>query len=1158
MKGSWRRLGLGISSILPVVAPAQSSFNESPGVVQPPLQTLTGTATIDLIRLQAMGPGVPLRFGAVIPGSERVEHEGRVLQKGVDYQIDYETGVVYLMRAQRAGQSLLVSYLYDKSAQKSAADKQFGGMPTFKFDLLPGGLKILGGFGFTERLADGNVVSSNLYGIQNAFDFSGVKVNGLMLVGDRNKQDARSAFEYQGAPGTTETGSSQAILQNFATKFAGGTVQADYQDISTNFTGFGAVKDAGFNADQLKKERGLQRMGFNLSDLNIGGFKFSNGFRTVKDGDESVDWRSFGLKGGGFTLNWKSQHVDQNFKRFKDLAEGDREQLLKEAGLDREQMSFGYQSKLANLNYSSNQVEDQAGNGIYRRELGLDVMNVRFLTAGDQTIDAGFNRFGSLFEPERGQWGREAGLKRQWLALDTSVLGAQALGLKFSQNILRSPVGEFQALDASMGGKGWSLEHSSREVDAGFGSLGALAEGEMDNHIRAIAGMYDKTANLWRPEERRFFFQSAGIARSLTRFGAQPFKNWNVGFEQLDLQGQNDGAKVDTITINGSKIALKFRRQELGSAFNEIGSLMEFERQRLGTVAGLERSDFGLAMNFGKASKLSYNTMNANVGDAGASRSNFAYSDGSKIDVQVNTREVDTAFNQVNGLVDPERDLLTSLRGFKERDVKGKWNIAPNLTIDVFRFDADSDALDQDRMLQNVALNWKPDKKTSLSYERFDNKSNDPLQVLFAQATEKISLTRDLGKLGALRYFKESVEFDGTQTNAPDSNREYMSYETKLTKTTSVKTEQQRTRFDNGDKEDISANTISTDLSKRAGVSVTDVRIDRGGDERDERKRNYGFWVDLGRGLKLSYGYNRAMVGANGTFNGTWALSPGTLGFLQVNNATYGENRWDGIHTQAFSNLQLSSSKPFNFGMFRDLKVSYSQDTAADYERFMKEGKQTSVSGRLFGATFGLDYRSQVAPDGFHAIDRGVSLSTGPDKGQALSANLSVKARQMSNGDEVMIRNVQLVGRPTKRLTVSNELLTNPEIPRGDVILGSTTDPWRVNRWKLDYKESANTTLGGTWEERRNDLTLDFARTTGLNLTLFQKSGSPLSLFYGIEEVDGRIKRRTDRYFLRFDQRPGANQFLSFYLGNVSYEHSLPDGENRSNWSIRMDYRLRF
>ena len=52
-----------------------------------------------------------------------------------------------------------------------------------------------------------------------------------------------------------------------------------------------------------------------------------------------------------------------------------------------------------------------------------------------------------------------------------------------------------------------------------------------------------------------------------------------------------------------------------------------------------------------------------------------------------------------------------------------------------------------------------------------------------------------------------------------------------------------------------------------------------------------------------------------------------------------------------------------------------------------------------------------------------------------------------------------------------------------------------------------------------------------------------------IEEVDGRIKRRTDRYFLRFDQRPGANQFLSFYLGNVSYEHSLPDGENRSNWS---------
>lgn len=1156
-KPSLKLMGLAVASALYASAPAQTPFNAASdqGTSASP-QVVTGTPTVDLIMLQALGPGVPLRFGSVVPGSERVEHDGKVLRRGVDYQMDYDTGVVYLMRAQKAGQSLLVSYQYDKLA-KPETRKAGMGLPTFKFDLLPGGLRMVGAFGLTERTADGNVLTSNLYGLQNSFNMGGGALKGLMLVGERQKQRARSAFEYQGDPGQTEEGQSTAILQNLSTNFNGGKVEANFQDVSTNFTGFSAVQEAGYNPDQVKKERGLQRMGFSLKDVNFGGLKFSNSFNTINDGDESVDWRSLGMEAGGFTLGWNSQRVGQGFKRFKDIAEVNRDQLGKEVGLNRENFIAGYKSKVANLSYTSTQIEDLSSNGIYKREVALDVKNVRFFSFGEQTIDPGFNRFNSLFEPERGQWGREAGLKRQWMALDTAVLGTSLLGLKYNTSLVRSDTGEFASNDLTGAGKGWNFQHISRAVDKTFANLGSLAETEMDAHIRAISAMYQKDGNFFRPEERRFFLTSAGLDRSMTRIGVQPFKGWDAQIDKMTVKGQQDDASVESMSLNGKGVNLRYRKQEMGTIFTEVGSLMEFERQRLGSVASLERSDLGIAMDFGKARRFNFEKTTATHDGSGLNRTVASYAQ-PKLEVSVATREVDHGFRHAATLVDPEKDLLNSLTGFKERDIKAKWQILPNLSLDVFRFDASSDSLNQDKMIENTIINWKPDKLTDMKFERQAQKNDDPLQVLFAQATERFSLTRNLGRSTRFWYQKETIDFDGTLTQNPDSEREYMALETKLSATTSVKSEQSRQRFDNGDKEDISANTISTDLNKKVGVSVTDVKIDRGGEERDEKKRNYGFWVDFGKGMRLSYGYARQINGLAGAQQQTWGLSPGQIGWLQVNNATYADNRWDGLHTQSFSNIQLASSKPMNLGLFKNVTFAYSQDTAADYNRYARDGQQFSVSTNTLGGALGLAYRSQVAPDGYHGIDRTITYQTDNAASKPFAISLLYKARELPSGDNVMIRNFTFTAKPTSRLQIKNEMLSNPEIPRGDVMLGSLTDPWRVNRWRMDWKESSNLTFGASWEEKKNDLTKELSRVTGLNVNLFEKSGSPLSLFYGVEEADGPFRRRTDRWFVKFDQRPGPNQMLSAYLGNVSYEHTLPDGVKKSNWTVRLDYHLRF
>jgi hypothetical protein len=84
-------------------------------------------------------------------------------------------------------------------------------------------------------------------------------------------------------------------------------------------------------------------------------------------------------------------------------------------------------------------------------------------------------------------------------------------------------------------------------------------------------------------------------------------------------------------------------------------------------------------------------------------------------------------------------------------------------------------------------------------------------------------------------------------------------------------------------------------------------------------------------------------------------------------------------------------------------------------------------------------------------------------------------------------------------------------------------------------------------------------RTAGVNLKFFEAKGSPLTLFYGLEQSSNSTLRRSiHRYSLKFDQKAGPNQMFSLFLGNVSYQHSIVDGQLRNNWTARLDYQFRF
>src|SRR6185436_17997887 len=107
-----------------------------------------------------------------------------------------------------------------------------------------------------------------------------------------------------------------------------------------------------------------------------------------------------------------------------------------------------------------------------------------------------------------------------------------------------------------------------------------------------------------------------------------------------------------------------------------------------------------------------------------------------------------------------------------------------------------------------------------------------------ANEIDKLALFKDFGRFGKFYYTHESQKFDGTQAQLPDSDTQKFAYEAQIDNRTSVRTEETTTKYDNGDKEQTSANTISTSLTKQLGVSVSDVNIDRPGTAQDQKKRN--------------------------------------------------------------------------------------------------------------------------------------------------------------------------------------------------------------------------------------------------------------------------------------------------------------------------------
>lgn len=1123
-----------------------------------------GQSSIETLLLDGSEFSLPLRNGQVFPGSESVELDGRRLQKDVDYLIDYEGGTLQIMRSTRKGQQVRVSYRYGADAPKATSGASMNPLAGLGFQFAGGEQKVLLGMGMAERRGDGSLVSSNLYGLKNNFRFNGGSgLEGVVIAGESRKVQSHSLLDGSTSSQNTDDGKSQAILQTLTLGMLGGKVEANIQDISKKFSGFRAFKDAGFSDEQvnaLSRERGLKRAGFALKDLGGKGLGFGANYSAVKDGDKSIQWRGYSLNTGALQGRWSFQKVDRDFSRFGDLANGDREQLKQEAGTHREEVDLKLNSKGLQGGYSGFRLEEDTGSSLYRRGTNLKVGGLE-LSFGDQRVEQGFNRFRATRLQDAGQLEREGGMRRQNYGLKFEP--SKGLSLSFQQNWLMGVAEDaprFTANDFGLSFAGWTFSQLIRKADAGFGQFGAMADGERWNHVNAIGRMYEP-ADFGKPgEEVGRFMSMGGVERQGTRLQGTLGKDASLMAQEVKVEGQADGASLQSLQLRSKNLDVTLREQETGKDFAEVNGLMDFEKGRIGNITGLGRRDFGSHLRLGAGREIRFNQSAIDRQIEGDIRRQSWSFDDPTLKFRFNRRSVDESIGDLGWLHDPERDLLNQLRGFQQSDFGLEWTGLRNLGLRWQQNVAKNETTGEDRFFMDRTVDYQVNKDLRVSYNQFENRVENPIELLYRHRTSKWGVWRNFGRFGAVSFEQEKTEFEGAHTDAPDSDRQKIAYEANVTDKTKVRTEHTEIRYSDGESEKAHTHTVESQLSPRTGVTVSETTINRPKDQNDEKRRTYGFWWDFGNGMRFSYNFNRhAQSTANGAEQKQVQLTPGQLGALAVGSAAYSTNVIDRQRYQATGNFQISTVKPIQLGFLQDLTLKYGADTFRDHERYQRENRQMGAGFRIGSTALGWDYVSQVGADGVQAVDRTFRLSTDQTETQPYRAKVFYKLRTLPGDQEWMIRDYAFTARIAKGLELTHQLQTNPEVARGDVILGSIPQAHRANRWRLDWKGSASNQWGMSWDELINEQNKTRSRTGGVHLKLFADKPSPLELYYGLEQNDNPDRRRTmHRYHLRFDQRPGPRQLFSVFLGNVSWQHSRDAGTRVQNWSMRVEYQLRF
>lgn len=1175
-----------IGSILlacaPIVALGQQALPPIKLITAPDSNELAVQTGIETHILQSSETGLILNHPGVDPDSVLVSLNGLPLNSGKQFTVDSSNGTINFGVQTKPGDVVNVTYRYGKAYETVSHP----GSNLLSFGLAGGGAKLGLGLMSPERLADGSVFQSRVMALGNNFTSHGFGLQGGILFGSRLQSDA------VGFAGTSTLGNTEKFVSEMLSqKVSGGTFSIGYQDISANFHAFNSLE--GFTDDQvsaLSKEAGLKKQSIGLSGVKIGGLSLDSQIQKISDGKNGLTSSSINLKSKSADISFSQSQVDQSFSRFADLGEAQDGAWQKQAGLSVRSTSATFQVGHGGSFSLNNRSYSGASGNLNISELGLKNGAYSF-GVGSAFQSKAFNQYAGIADTDKASYTGLDGLDRKWLNFAHD--NGKSIAADFlNYESLSSAAGSMQSIGLGLSGKNWSIGHQSLGASVGFANLATMQPAQAQAQINELAKLFPTSAAVNAGAEQGAYMGLTGINRSFTELKFDPNKATSIDFHDSRFAAADGNAIQDVLNFSSGNYKLGYTTSSIGPGFTEVDRLMGFEKTSLGGILGSNMSSLSLGIALGKGSEFTASNFNTSDGSNSALR-NLVQLTSKNLNFMLANRQVSSGFAAIGSSPDSERGLLATLAGFDQSVSQLSWNLSKNLSLTESGYVQTQQGQDSPQLAhQQTALNYQNAKEGIQLGVTQTNDQNALPNAPIASSNDRVITFNKTAKDWSLKVQEETnnITTPSSVTAPTPAQQSYVAkaatLSVKVSPSTTVSTEQSQTNYASGQTQTSNTNTISTQISKRMGISVSETHVaDPETSTNDQQKRDYGFWYDLGHGLVFRYGIQRQNLGPD-TGNSTSMFSLGqnnpnlnssqlgSLGAATVGGFSvaggYGANEWEtptgavsgpasSVRTQAFSNIRVGTAKPMNFGMFKNTSFGFSQDTAADSFNWIKEDKQFGFSTQLLGTALGVGYHSQADQAGNESIDRSINFATDPKESRFLSASIAYKMRTLPNNQKTMIRNFEIAMRPAKRFTISNALVTNPDVPNGAAILGSVPQATRSNTLGLAYDSTATTSLGASWQELVNDQTHTYSTTTGLDFTLF-KTTSPLHIFYGFSNAFNSTSSRSliDRWSIQFDQRAGPHQTLNLFIGDISYAYAIPGGANAHNLTARVQYSWKF
>ncbi|MGQ9790026.1 MAG: hypothetical protein ACUVR7_05145 [Armatimonadota bacterium] len=1113
-----------------------------------------GQVNADLLRGNGTRAGYLLRYGNIVPESERVMVDARTLQRNRDYFIDYATGTISFTEPVRTSQTIRVQYRYLPGASEQRGLLQ---APSMMMKFGQSQLNMVYSSSAFVRREDGTTLQTDTYGMQTRLHLNGDSaLQGLLFFSSQRAVQAVADPTLQpGAPSRPNNqaaaGSDRLILQSLNWNVGGLQVRGTYQDVGARFTGFSALREQKAAPDQLlawlEKERGMRRVSYGLGYV-AGGLNLQTDINRVTDGKGEIRQAQYSVQSKQMELRYSETKIDPQFERFKDLREDQRAQWAKERGLTRDTLSaLLHLSGNSQFSYERSRILDSSG-GIQLSNYLLQTAGLK-LTYSTQEIDKEFTRFNDLAEAQRVQWAKERGWTRSFLRAELPPFKGTNLPSLFVQQTIRTDFGNLNLRQVSLNTQTVQVNYIRHGTDQDF-AVASLTPEEINQMALIAHQQLDPGANTVTDDDRKQVLREAGIQRETLRVNMTPAANTQVNIAKTRVEDASGDISRTQVAYTSPTFEVAYQQQNISEGFARLGDLTAPERKLYAGETGIARSLISTRLALGKDTSLSASFGNIRDAQGSVVRQSYALRT-PRLSLVANLKQVDPTFSRIGDLIESDRNDLRGLLGFKYFDLSLQWQASKHLWFEGFWIDSHNAQVQQMHRRQRLYFQYQPQTTTRIAHLSDRTNRDGATEVLHRQWRETTSVDHMLSKGLKFSAYRDRIDDEGTLYQPTTTLTNFWRVESDKSRPMWFVVEQKHLRRTDGYFDLADTLQLQTPISKSAVMQFTEQRFGRS-DRPSERIRTVSSQWLLRKDLTFVMSLSRRTTSADtGTLLKSFALSGPVLNFANV-TGKYDELRVDNANTKAQSEISISSLKPFNALGLSNIQFTGAYAALADRASWQKETRAGRITANLGKHTLLAEYTSAFIPQAAdRLVMRTYQFTAAPMS--HFKAEVYYRMIEQPNQGTWHVRRYTLDWQMSPSTSLSHQFLTLPE--QGD----NRVQPIGLDVWKLSSRLNARQMLNGEYRIESDFAKRQIIRRALLSLASKLSALSNGEVGYSLDSVNYQGNKGTAHSFhLRYGWQLDDEHFLNLSLRLTNYQHRVPAGLSRNELAGTLEYKTRF